>query len=775
MARLTWQNVDAPDFRGAIEGIKVASDLLSQGFNSAQKGLAGWEADKTQDASNRAMLDVLKYQDPAELEAALAAGAIQGGVDPRYMNKDAMAAIMGRQEDLTRQKSNAIALVDDQLKLGQAKVRDKDFQFLNAEENRPIVNAYRAALNNNDGAALKQLQLDHPDFFARANPEVLNAYARDGQNIFAGDLTNADNSTDYKWKVEDRDTADKAQRLYNLTVTSGQGEYLLNTDPDRLIAEYGQRAYDAVLARYTTGAAGGAAGVDAALGGAVGGVSVGAGDGAGTGVGGRNSYDVLLGDQGQGKNAYGFAPPKPITQMTMGELHDYQRNVMIPATRAKGVGKINGKAVGSSAAGAYQIVSTTLAEAAPKVLGENWRSLPFSAENQEKIAQYLFERKPIGSDLHAEWEGLKPGTKKTAGMTWAQVRNQITSVESGGAIGNGRNGQPAAPAFDPRRSATAQAMAARHKISENDLIPLAQEMQKHWNFSGTQDQVAKQLTGKGGTFEGEPSNTILEAIRKLQKNYGVKNPAIAGALLARNKKGYKSYLDRVKDNVPFGLAGGDNASISFDWDRIEQEAGVTKDRKSLIDLAVSVDDTQRAVEETAAADKLAAEQRAAFAAAQQRAAMLGRGVHPLAGQGFNQAVANQAAAHGRGANTLAADQAMDTSATGNNKTRTQQPAKPADNRNGQQRATSAAAQQVQNKADAILRLGGAIRERQAAAFEKQYGISPAAASRNPNGVKAVQAAGTAARKSEARQAINGGPAQIALFRQRYGRHPSEYF
>ena len=39
MARITWQNVDAPNVSSSIEGMKVASDLLGRGLGAARQGI----------------------------------------------------------------------------------------------------------------------------------------------------------------------------------------------------------------------------------------------------------------------------------------------------------------------------------------------------------------------------------------------------------------------------------------------------------------------------------------------------------------------------------------------------------------------------------------------------------------------------------------------------------------------------------------------------------------------------------------------------------------
>lgn len=135
-------------------------------------------------------------------------------------------------------------------------------------------------------------------------------------------------------------------------------------------------------------------------------------------------YNAVFGHGEYGK------PEKPITQMTIGEAMNFGDTVLKPATRAAGIGKIDGKIVGTSAIGAYQIVGTTMREVAPKVFGEDWKSVPMTVENQDKLGRYLFEKNKNGN-LQATWEGLpdrRPGAY--ADLSWDQVKRVIQRYES---------------------------------------------------------------------------------------------------------------------------------------------------------------------------------------------------------------------------------------------------------------------------------------------------------------------------------------------------------
>jgi len=142
------------------------------------------------------------------------------------------------------------------------------------------------------------------------------------------------------------------------------------------------------------------------------------------------------GAPGQGNTAdvvYGFGefglPPKPISQSTIGEVQDFQRNTLIPKTRGQ-IGK--GPRIGTGAVGTYQFTYGTLQEIAPKVLGPNWRNTTFTADVQEQLAKALYDDRKSGN-LKDTWAGLpsnRPG--QYTNVPWEQVRDKIINVESVG-------------------------------------------------------------------------------------------------------------------------------------------------------------------------------------------------------------------------------------------------------------------------------------------------------------------------------------------------------
>jgi hypothetical protein len=142
------------------------------------------------------------------------------------------------------------------------------------------------------------------------------------------------------------------------------------------------------------------------------------------------------GAPGRGNTAdvvYGFgkfgSPNKPLSTMPIGEVQKFQRDTLIPNTRGK-IGAGSDK--GTGAVGTYQFTYGTLKQYAPKVLGPNWRNVPFTADVQEQLAKALYEDVK-GGDLKKTWAGLpsnRPG--QYANVPWENVRDDIIRVESAG-------------------------------------------------------------------------------------------------------------------------------------------------------------------------------------------------------------------------------------------------------------------------------------------------------------------------------------------------------
>ena len=188
----------------------------------------------------------------------------------------------------------------------------------------------------------------------------------------------------------------------------------------------------------------------------------------------------IPGERGGADTVYGNGqygtPPTPLSGMSVGQVQDYQRNSLIPATRGK-VGA--GPDKGTGAVGTYQITYGTLKDYAPKALGDNWRNTPFTADAQERVARAIYEDVK-GGNLKDTWAGLpanKPGAY--ANVPWEQVRGQIARVESGGGAAPGQlQGPPKGSASGKAAQASAEAYNAMEAASAkyDDTIARAKRL-----------------------------------------------------------------------------------------------------------------------------------------------------------------------------------------------------------------------------------------------------------------------------------------------------------
>lgn len=142
--------------------------------------------------------------------------------------------------------------------------------------------------------------------------------------------------------------------------------------------------------------------------------------------GGGGPYNAVY---GHGRYAQ---PPRPVTEMTLSEVHHWGQSVLVPATR--GHLPNQDENTGTSAVGAYQFIGPTLARAAEAVFGEDWREVQFTPENQDRMGEWLFNnaRSSIAA-LRNEWEGLTYADAQrivSQNLSWEQARDIIFDRES---------------------------------------------------------------------------------------------------------------------------------------------------------------------------------------------------------------------------------------------------------------------------------------------------------------------------------------------------------
>jgi hypothetical protein len=113
-----------------------------------------------------------------------------------------------------------------------------------------------------------------------------------------------------------------------------------------------------------------------------------------------------------GYGRFGGRPDKPLTEMTLQEVHDFGRKTMFPAERAAGWKEKDL----SSAVGMYQITGNNIKNLAPK-LGYDMATTKFTPDVQK---QYMLALAPAGL---TQWQGLvkKPALMSAAQKAYANI------------------------------------------------------------------------------------------------------------------------------------------------------------------------------------------------------------------------------------------------------------------------------------------------------------------------------------------------------------------
>ena len=331
MAQLTWRNVDAPNMSSSMQGIGIASNLLSNATDSMTRGLESFGRAQQQRADNSALQSALQYTDPAAYQEALKSGAILGGVDTAQMSRGAMASLGDRSGQLINNAGNQ----QRQDIAGYTFDRTKG-QNANTDAARQSVGQYYSAQQNGSQSDVSRILQENAGVLGNMTPEEQAALYTTGGGLRGKTLNNAG-----------QEILNTGYGLDNTGKGIANSRALLGAYSDRQSAE-DQRAVTSIMNDITgsvmPGDSTGALTIaESSLGGlSPNGVAMlrqaveqsykGAYSSSGSGstpTVNANPYDAVFGN---GK--YG-APAKPLSQMTIGEVQDFGANTLIPATRGK--------------------------------------------------------------------------------------------------------------------------------------------------------------------------------------------------------------------------------------------------------------------------------------------------------------------------------------------------------------------------------------------------------------------------------------------------------
>lgn len=173
MTRLTWQQVAAPNFSTAIDGVRTASSLLERAGANFSTGLANFDNAQQDIANQQIAQQVSQYQDPQALKEALANGIIGSQVDPSRVSAQALNSAQNRVGDLLTTAVRERSLADAKYLADRRLVTDARDDLLNQRED---VKYERAEQNRLDAEeAVKHARFVQEN---RTDPKLIRDYLK---------------------------------------------------------------------------------------------------------------------------------------------------------------------------------------------------------------------------------------------------------------------------------------------------------------------------------------------------------------------------------------------------------------------------------------------------------------------------------------------------------------------------------------------------------------------------------------------------------------------
>lgn len=484
MAQITWRNVDAPNFSGVGDSIRSFSGLLGNATAGLSDALGNFQTAARQEVGNQVMQNALQYQDPTEYRNALASGALFQGVDPSLISNRTLENLDNRTGNLLDQATQQQALDYNTYRTGR--MQDLDARGDAASPAlRQLALAYQSGDPNTIARAQQQYGGALDSLPADQVQEIMGRLQNQGSNAIGQrrDLFNLGTNM--------RDDADSQAAIGVLSQIVRGAE---NPNDARILAEAyskqlsptAQAKLQGLLAQQYPGTYGN--NVTSAPG------------TAGTRSG--SPFDVTYQFQGTSK---------PITQMSIGEVTNHQANMI--------------SSQGASPVGAYQINKATLEDFAPKVLGENWRNMPLSPENQDKIGEAIFNARKNGN-LKDTWAALPDSTVGAyKNKTWGEMKGLIAQAEVGAnplAVQQAVQGNQAV-------SNLASGMIGT-RLMENNAVGNVPDYLRTLGDTATPGEVVNRLLEND--FKGADRNWVLARVNEIAQRAGV-SPAMAATVMQR--------------------------------------------------------------------------------------------------------------------------------------------------------------------------------------------------------------------------------------------------
>ena len=606
MAQITWRNVDSPDFRGSADGARIAALSLDRAFGALGDSLDKFDATRRTDASNAALNNAMNYSSPEALRAAIASGEVFNGVNRGLVNPAAFAALDARTGTLLNQDVTAQSL-DFNRQMNPIRISDAQSAnrvALGTEAARIAAPGLQNQVTQNQ---IRSGSLANDFTAATQQDRIANTNSGNQFGVYNNNRTMQTNSdSDLGRNIASDFIRGSGNQQEALAALEQHGDVspAVREQARRYILAQPEGAYGANAAFAPVTPGGSAPGT------------------AGTQRGGQ--YDAT--------HRYTPTGDRPaVTEMTLGQVQDFQRGTLRPAT-------------GHSPVGAYQINHDTLAEYGPKVFGENWRNVQMTPDNQDRLGQAIFEARKRG-DLTDTWAALPrraPGAY--ANMTWEQIAPMIRNRE----VSQHNGAQPGQPGAEPgptsrtpgvipneaeitqfNRQAAALSAAASQEANQRLNQTQNNGITSDYNtteadYRSSVNDVAVRMRKEGGIFAEVPIDRLTRAIDDVMKRAQSQGQRISAATAAAivergaydvNRPGWISLPEM------FGGLGG-RPGLTSNNDFIDQEIKQVANRGRMED-SQSAGAIQAAIAANDTAKKNLDEAGTRLVAAQRRAQALG--------------------------------------------------------------------------------------------------------------------------------------------------------
>ena len=568
MAQLTWRELSPPDLSGSLRGVQTAGELINRALSDLQTGLSEFDASKSNAVNNQIALEIAAAQDPEA--AKLLAASLAQRPDARRINAQTAALASVRPGQLIQQAAAETNLADMKLNSSQRAAQDA----LSSDLARGIQLQDAAGKGTLDAAGAAELATINARIAAAAgqvgsrntlgNLGALSDAERVGLGLATGRLNNdatrlgmdrtrldmdqtrqnmAFAAQDQSFKVEDRNDQKAGQAAF-LAMSS----QIIPGDRESAMAAFNDPAF----ARLSPGAkmyafqqinsAVGNLFAPQQLADASGFTGSGGGSGSGTGMN-------VMNYQARGA---GFGSV-PSNIKTLGDASAY-------------ADRINAAGVPSSAMGPYQIVGNTRDGYAKKLFGANWKSMPYSVENETRIATAIFnDNKGSAQALRKQWVSLSPAeAERVRKMPTQQALAYIAQKESGASAASLFGTQAGATLRvgqdrEGKSSATALINAAAN--SPSNPLDVVDQLRKQPRFAETnrtflKDQLDDIVRRGNGSITYAQAGVILQdAARENNNSWGITN-WVQGNSARINKAGDRINGQYITNEIERAKKGG---------------------------------------------------------------------------------------------------------------------------------------------------------------------------------------------------------------------------